>query len=361
MAEPPTEVWIAPYLRLRDRLRVGRWEVIPADNLELGDCTSQHALDQVNGLLRLYRRSRRVPDNGFGAMFRHGQEPVGGSFRPRDLVTLRQALLLGLLDANQTPWRGPLADLNWGHGTSTSDSVFIVGHRIDEDGYVSARYGWVITRLEMGLTIKDDPELADISPSEIVPPAEQPFPTMGAPPDEEYVSALYAILAAGDDRAARLASSIDWLDLAWRNTSSVTEGTRILMLKAGFEALLSTTDALSKQRATLASLLGSEAGRKRWHTPLDRYGRPKPLEQMTDVEWWFTRFTWLRNAIAHGKAARRDWIHGRVRHFWLADHWLRAAIRAEVAAVTGLTYLRELDPMQRAMLRYLHENPLYPL
>jgi hypothetical protein len=276
-------------------------------------------------------------------------------------MTLRLALLLGLLDANQTPWRGPLADLNWGHGTSTSDSAFIVGHRIDQDGYVSARYGWMITRLEGGLTIKDDPELADLPKSEIVPPAEQPFPMMGAPPDEEYMNGLYAILAASDDRAARLASAVDWLDLAWRNTSNVTEGTRILMLKAGFEALLAAGHTLPPQRTALASLLGAEAGRRRWHTPRDRFGNPQQRQQMTDVEWWFTRFTWLRNGIAHGKTAGPDWIHGRVRHFWLADHWLRAAIRAEVAAVTGLTYLRELDPMQRAMLRYLHENPLYPL
>ena len=357
LPEPPTDVWIAPYLRLTERVRVGRWEVVPADALKLADCASQHALDQVNGLLKLYRRPRRVPDQGFGALFRRGQELVGESFRPRDVGKLRQALLLGLLDANQTPWRGPLANLNWGHGTSTSDSVFMVGHRIDPDGYVSARYGWMIQTLEMGLTIKDDPKLTHVSPSEIAPPAEQPFPRMGAAPDQEYMNALFKILAAGDDRAARVAGAIDWLDLAWRNTTSVSEGTRILMLKAGFEALLGASDALPKQRATLASLLGREAGRKRWQTPLDRYGRPRPREQMTDVEWWFTRFTWLRNAIAHGKAAGKDWVHGRVSHYWLADHWLRAAIRAEVAAATGLTYLRELDPMHRAVLRFLHENP----
>jgi hypothetical protein len=217
----------------------------------------------------------------------------------------------------------------------------------------------MITTLEMGLTIKDDPELTHVPPSEIAPPAEQPFPMMAAAPDQEYVEALFAILATGDPRAARLTAAIDWLDLAWRNTTSVNEGTRILLLKAGFEALLAAGHTLPPQRAALASLLGAEAGRRRWYTPLDQHGKPRSREQMTALEWWFSRFTWLRNAIAHGNRTPtgKDWVHGRVRHYWLADHWLRAAIRAEVAGVTGLTYLRELDPMQRAMLRYLHDNP----
>jgi hypothetical protein len=36
-------------------MRVGRWEVIPAESVQLDDCTSQHALAQVGGLLKLYR------------------------------------------------------------------------------------------------------------------------------------------------------------------------------------------------------------------------------------------------------------------------------------------------------------------
>ena len=79
---------------------------------------------------------------------------------------------------------------------------------------------------------------------------------------------------------------------------------------------------------------------------------------MTDVEWWFSRFTWLRNAIAHGgrEIKQGDWGHGRVRHFWLGDHWLRTAIRAEVAAATGRPYLRETDELTRVALRFVWEQ-----
>jgi hypothetical protein len=81
---------------------------------------------------------------------------------------------------------------------------------------------------------------------------------------------------------------------------------------------------------------------------------------MTDVEWWYSRFTWLRNGIAHGGRALtgHDWNHGRVRHFWLGDCWLRAAIPAEVAAASGRPYLRETDPEERWVQHYLWERNL---
>lgn len=76
---------------------------------------------------------------------------------------------------------------------------------------------------------------------------------------------------------------------------------------------------------------------------------------MTDVEWWFSRFTWLRNATAHGgrEIKRSDWKHGRARHFWLGDHWLRTALRVEVADAAGRPYLRETDPFARVAQRFV--------
>jgi hypothetical protein len=44
---------------------------------------------------------------------------------------------------------------------------------------------------------------------------------MDASADADYVSVLFETLAANDVRARRLAAAIDWLDLAWRNTTSI--------------------------------------------------------------------------------------------------------------------------------------------
>lgn len=175
-------------------------------------------------MLGLYRRPRRVQE-GFGCILRRSGARVGERFRDRDLATMRRALLVGVLESNSTPWRGPVTDPNWGWRTSTSDCLFFVRHRIDPGGWVSARYGLLVPTLEAGLRITDDPD-GDLPPSEIAPPAEQPFPFMATAPDEDYVNVVFETLASGDVRAERLAPAIDWLDLAWRNTTSISDGTR---------------------------------------------------------------------------------------------------------------------------------------
>jgi hypothetical protein len=55
-AQLPTEAWVAPYLRLGERVRIGLWELISADSLSLEDCMSQDALAHPRGLIELYRR-----------------------------------------------------------------------------------------------------------------------------------------------------------------------------------------------------------------------------------------------------------------------------------------------------------------
>ena len=63
---------------LEERIRIGRWEAIPAATLELGDCASQHAVEQVKGLLDLYRRPHRVPE-GSGCFLRRRDARIGES------------------------------------------------------------------------------------------------------------------------------------------------------------------------------------------------------------------------------------------------------------------------------------------
>ncbi len=310
------------------------------------------------GLIRLYRRPRQARDD-FGCVLRRGRRPVGLRRPDRDVWTLRRALLVASIDTNPTPWRGEPDDPNWGYRVWTSDALLVLGHQIQPAGWVVTRFGAVITTTAGGISVVDDPA-GHRPPSEIPPPVELPLPFMAAGPDPDYARALFEVLAADDDRARRVAAAIDWLDLAWRNTTSTSVGTRIVLLKAGFEALLAAGHTLPPQRAALAALLGRLAGRRRWRVPINRHGNPLPRERMSDVEWWYSRFTWLRNTIAHGgrQSGRGDWRHGRVEHFWLGDHWLRAAIRCEVADATGRPYLREDDPDLRRLHSYLHQRCL---
>lgn len=71
---------------------------------------------------------------------------------------------------------------------------------------------------------------------------------------------------------------------------------------------------------------------------------------MTDLEWWYTRFAFLRNALSHGeRPRRRDLRHGRHWHMWIAEYRMRQAIK-EVVAMNGHPLLR-LDWFSRAVLR----------
>ncbi len=78
----------------------------------------------------------------------------------------------------------------------------------------------------------------------------------------------------------------------------------------------------------------------------DLAGAPQ-IEVLNDLEWWFTKFTRLRNSIAHGDEVRptnHRW--GRSRHLWVAESRLRAAIKETVASA-GHPDVR-LTPFERA-------------
>lgn len=45
--------------------------------------------------------------------------------------------------------------------------------------------------------------------------------------DDVYLDALLSVLGNQDDQSRRIGRAIDWLDLSWRNTSSIDEDTRI--------------------------------------------------------------------------------------------------------------------------------------
>jgi hypothetical protein len=79
-AQLPTHAWVTPYLCLGERVRIGPWEVIPADSLSLDHCRSQDALAEARGLIELYRRPPGVHE-GFGCFLRRGAARIGERYR----------------------------------------------------------------------------------------------------------------------------------------------------------------------------------------------------------------------------------------------------------------------------------------
>jgi hypothetical protein len=202
--------------------------------------------------------------------------------------------------------------------------------------------GAMVRRVVMGLQLGTEH-------SKVAPPAELRFPLLAPGLDSEYAAALHAVVVRPTDASRRLGSAIDWLDLAWRNSTSITEEMRVLALRSGLEVLLDVGDREADMRAALASLLPHLRGRRRSRHWTTLRGSPRS-ESMSDLEWWFLKFSRLRNAIVHGSMIRPgDHRYGRTRHLWLAERYLRAAIK-EIVARTGFPLVR-LDAFQRVAHR----------
>ncbi len=184
--------------------------------------------------------------------------------------------------------------------------------------------------------------------SAIDPPAEMPFPFLARDPDADVADAVFKVLRSSSDAARRVRLAVDWLDLAWRNSPSTSQRMRMVMLKSGFEVLLDVGESLAAQRDELDEMLVTR-GRWRMRPDVNLNGQPRP-QMMSDLGWWFTKFTYLRNAIAHGDPIP----NGRYRfggqwHLWVAEVRLREAIK-EIVAREGYPLIR-LDSWERAMQR----------
>jgi hypothetical protein len=101
----------------------------------------------------------------------------------------------------------------------------------------------------------------------IRPPAELPEPFLYGFVDGAYSDAVFAVLAAGDDLSRRLGRAIDWLDLAWRNTPSITPEVRVVLIRTGFEVLFGTdnTYAVRDELSTLLDGEDAEREERRWN------------------------------------------------------------------------------------------------
>jgi hypothetical protein len=331
---PVPEALLFPYLPITEPVHFGPWELIPGASIPESEAIAPWISSMLPQLMELYR-SPDADWNAVGCIAKLRTEPVGTPVDPALYRPLHRAVAAALLDGNPD---GP-SETREGWAVATSDNALMYGHRIGPDGYIAVRYGAMVQALVGGLQVGTEH-------SQIRPPSELHIPFMHPPLDDVYAAGLLEELSKGTDDARRLGGAIDWLDIAWRNTVSIDEDTRIVALRAGFEVLLNAGDTTSAIRDALCSLLDSADAKKitrTWTTPS---GSSKSAE-LSDFGWWFQRFSFLRNKLMHGEQpAEEDYLHNEERHLWLGEARLRQAIKRAVANAGHPTVLQ--SPLERA-------------
>lgn len=307
-----------PYLALDERADVNGWELVPCSLLEPEDATTPEVFDAAPKHLALYRLPPN--DRPCGCYLRPPLKKAGDQILP-DTRPLRLAVTAAVLQMNPAI---DAQDNEIAHYCSTSDNSLLYVHPYSPDGFLGVAYGRMITTQQYGLRAGSDH-------ARIEYPSELFIPCFGSRIDVEYARALHEALSRDDDQARRLGVSIDWLDVAWRNTHSLDERTRLVALRSAFESLLNVGDAVEEGCAAFSQVLrDNSAMRPRTWTTLK--GKQK-TESMTDLQWWFRCFAFLRNAIMHGAPVTdKAFVHEDGRRFLhAADEHFRRALRATIA------------------------------
>lgn len=339
-------IWalIFPYLPLRYPVTVNGWQLTPVHELDSAQIV-MGGRDFLDGLLRLYGLDSG--GRGTGALVHAVGADLGSEFDPADIPPLRRAVTTAMLDQNPSPLiPEDERSGNEGERSTTSDNGLAWGHKIGDDGYVAAEYGFMVPTLSGGYNALDPASMAFRTPMEL----RQPFGARDL--DEDYASALHRKITDDTDEGRRLSRTQDWLDIAWRNTESMNQDVRIFALRASYEVLFDDDDTFSV-RDKLSALLDTSEERRFPRTWTSRTGQPKSAE-LTDLGWWFQQFAFLRNALAHGHVIEEArYVHDGVSHVLLAELRLRQAIR-EVVTQDGNEELRH-PPTLRAAFRRLDE------
>jgi len=121
-AVPPATAYVvyAPYLPLKERVVVGDWELIPQRDLQARDALDERVSQLARGLAELYDLRDRA--GAFGAFARPLNGCVGDD--PTDVAPIRRALVVAVLDGNQSPLTpADERDPNAGHAATTSENA----------------------------------------------------------------------------------------------------------------------------------------------------------------------------------------------------------------------------------------------
>jgi hypothetical protein len=164
-----------------------------------------------------------------------------------------------------------------------------------------------------------------------------------------YANALYEVLSTLADDSFDLPGAIRWLEVSWSNNRLISQQTRVLALRAGFDVLFggSATASLRRQLSALLDADNATRTERQW---VD-HGSARTAA-LTDLEWWFQSFALLRNKIAHGGRidSNEYAFDDGVPHVWHAEYNLRRAMKKIVADAGYPEVL--LDAFDRIALRF---------
>jgi hypothetical protein len=321
-----------PYLPLRERVKVGEWELIPRGELVDADALDARAPELALGLADLYELPPGAGQE-VGVFGRREGGRVGDDPHERTpMGNLQRSLVAPVLNVTRRSEQGGQTMVS---RTLTSDNAMVITHGIDRGtGSTAVVSGGRLVEISAGYPVIPDPDYPWLD-QKFAPPPDLRVGYIGYwDLDFEYADAVSQSTSVESDEARRLARAVDWLDFAGRNTTSLTDDLRVPALQAGFEVLLDRGDSRSiagvRIGRVLSDLLTPDAPRaeRSWR---NRSGR-KTTCKLTDLAWWFLQFSFLRNALMHGDApTEEDWAHDGVSHVDLGELRLGQAIKETVA------------------------------
>jgi hypothetical protein len=316
-----SDLLIAPYLPVAERVQVGAWELLPLRKVEGSDVVPTDLRDEVSRLVEAYR----LPSGG-GAVLGVLAYPFGGKvgepFERSDVELLGDALLAGVVADNP---RMALAEdeqsPNIGQGVSTAENALLFGHPLGlASGYV-IETGVILKALRMRSATDGRPL------PKVEPPVELPRPLFGSF-DQEVASAAYALMLEGTMAARRLQRSLDWYRVCLSNAEAVSSGVRVAATRTALEVLTGAGDESKKLVRAVGNLLREDGASEQTRSCVFWKG---PVV-LSDDEWWLARLCELRNSIVHGDELAADtWIHDGHHHLDYAHDALVRCLKVVVA------------------------------
>jgi hypothetical protein len=338
-AVEPVDVLIAPYLILPNDLNIGAWSYVRVGEVESSGVLPEELRSAVVDLVEAYRvESASGP---IGAIVYPREGRIGSPFHRSEMVRLRKAQLVGAISNNP---RMAISDddqeANAGHMAMTTENALLYGHPVDGHRSYVVETGSLVRGLSLR-SAKEGEALPKVAaPTDLHTPLMASF-------DVEAAEATLGILGGNDVVSRRLDRALDWYELCFSNSVSVSQDARIVALRCAFEVLLGVGDETKKVVRATEALLRDETTEPLTYEPRWAKGQvPGTIDGL-----WMSRFSELRNKIAHGDEVPAElWQFEGFDQISLGHDRLLDAVKSFISNAVGDPLLR-MPLGERGLLR----------